>query len=158
MDYCTVTGCTNKLAALGLCMAHRWRLKTWGHLGTDLPINHPGQNKLICKVDGCNNGVRSRDMCAKHYTRNQLYGDPLATKKTGKPPRLCDIPGCGRKHHALGLCIMHRLRKQKGQDLFAAALPRGRKPIYTTPEAKKERARERNRDYMARTRMQKKAA
>ena len=43
----------------------------------------------ICKLENCNNKIKSRSWCQKHYTRNRRYGDPLIIKR--REPNLSEL-------------------------------------------------------------------
>ncbi|GAK42012.1 putative endonuclease [Paenibacillus sp. TCA20] len=56
-----------------------------------------------CAIEGCNEHVRSTGLCAKHYRRKWLYGDPTYEKQDYDRPKSCSACGIN-KVKALGLC------------------------------------------------------
>lgn len=38
-------------------------------------------SKPVCSIEGCNQPIRGRGWCTKHYQRWSKYGDPLVTQK-----------------------------------------------------------------------------
>lgn len=67
----------------------------------------------ICKVEGCNNPIRAKGLCNKHWQRQRKYGDSSVVIL--KPlPKKCEVPGCDNKPKARwsgkALCNKHYLR------------------------------------------------
>lgn len=53
------------------------------HVSRCIKPQEPKEKKepTICKIKGCEDKVRSKEMCSKHYDRSRLYGDPLFSKR-----------------------------------------------------------------------------
>lgn len=66
MKTCSVSGCSRKHHAKGLCMTHYNQ-----HLQDDI--------EEICSIDDCTNRISlksgNRKLCTKHYTRLRRHGD-----------------------------------------------------------------------------------
>lgn len=68
--------------------------------------------RKTCKVDGCDNNVRARGMCHKHYENWRCYG----RRKEGEQPLVtdkpCIIPGCENRIGGgkRGMCKKHYTR------------------------------------------------
>lgn len=62
-----------------------------------------------CSVEGCDKPANVpgtvKDLCAAHYRRRKIYGDPLGAP----PPRptICSVEGCERPIKARGWCSLH---------------------------------------------------
>ena len=71
-----------------------------------------------CSVDGCENELRAKGLCDKHYRRLKHTGK-LETKRDVSLYRgrttneLCDFPGCKNKIVTAGLCSNHYKQKLK---------------------------------------------
>jgi hypothetical protein len=78
---CKIEGC-GKVAITkvhGLCLKHDAKRRRWGDPIAVAPKKvGPG---VICNIDGCDQVVIAKDLCAKHYGRLQTYGDPLREPK-----------------------------------------------------------------------------
>lgn len=64
-----------------------------------------------CLVNGCDNPVKARGCCGKHYLRLQKYGDPERKIKVRKKCKICDNLSV-----AQGLCDKHYRRFKKVGD------------------------------------------
>ena len=70
----------------------------------------------ICSVEGCTKPVHALGMCAMHYRRVRLYGDPGGAEPlldTEANSKICSVDGCDRPVLAKGLCNMHYQRNRK---------------------------------------------
>jgi hypothetical protein len=74
------------------------------------------KDQRICNVEGCSTEWFAKKMCEIHYRRFKANGDPLVTKKGGKPKATCKITDCDRTAFGLGLCNMHYKRFRKYGD------------------------------------------
>lgn len=65
-----------------------------------------------CRADGCDIPVPApggaRGLCAKHYKRWKLYGDPLG--RAEPTPETCAVEGCDKPFKAKGWCSGHYTR------------------------------------------------
>lgn len=69
-----------------------------------------------CLIEGCEQKVRAKGMCSKHYYRLKNTGS-LETKRdttTWKSSKgTCEFPGCKNKRKSSGLCNTHYKQKLK---------------------------------------------
>ncbi len=73
----------------------------------------------ICKVENCENKIRAKNLCNKHYLRSYRHGDPLFTERERSITGICKIEGCENKYYGLGYCSKHYARfKKYGDPLF----------------------------------------
>lgn len=140
MKICKEDGCENKVQARGWCSMHyaRWR--------TGIPMGAPRYDKSrqssrwneqptedgLCEVDGCNDPVHAKRLCAFHY-RRKVAGVPFEQRKRGDK---CIVDGCERiGGSGGGYCHMHRYRFENDLDMDAESLQYStRKPVgYTRP-------------------------
>lgn len=64
----------------------------------------------ICSVDGCNNPVKYKGLCGKHYKRQWRHGDPTKTMLNMNWDK-CKVEGCTRlRRSSNGYCNTHRTR------------------------------------------------
>jgi hypothetical protein len=63
---------------------------------------------VCCKIDGCENAVKVRGMCSKHY---QQYFNSDSFVPSERFGRKCSIKGCSDKHKANGFCNKHNNKK-----------------------------------------------
>ena len=68
----------------------------------------------LCVVEGCNNRIRVRGFCAKHYERWRRHGDPFTVKLYESN---CNVEGCKGKHKGKGYCNFHLDRLRHGTPL-----------------------------------------
>jgi hypothetical protein len=78
-----------------------------------------------CSVQECENPHYSKGFCISHYRRWRKYGDPLESRKPGRPKRTCTIDGCDNPRAANGLCDKHRKRKDRNGEPLALRRLRG---------------------------------
>jgi len=65
-----------------------------------------------CKMQECTKLVAAKDLCATHYRRFRLYGDPSIVKQVHKKQaKICEVAGCGAKPTAHSLCPKHYKKK-----------------------------------------------
>lgn len=72
---CSISGCTNRAHARGLCPTHLRRQRLGQPMET--PVRVASYQGLVCSVDGCSTKVHSRGYCGTHYQRWWHHGDPL---------------------------------------------------------------------------------
>lgn len=73
----------------------------------------------ICSVADCDNPFLAKGLCAKHWRRNRLYGDPSAM---ARPPsaQICAVAACLRSDvQGWDLCRMHYHRMWRTGGLTA---------------------------------------
>lgn len=63
-----------------------------------------------CTIDDCNNPVRAKGLCSKHYERKRVHGDVHADFRT-KLKKVCRIADCGDYTVGDGLCAKHYARR-----------------------------------------------
>lgn len=85
---CSVEGCSKKHFANDLCAMHNYRLKKHGspHILQRLPASG------ICSRDGCDQPVRNKGLCVRHYDETRA---------------VCTVDGCDKPVHAHGVCSRH---------------------------------------------------
>lgn len=69
--------------------------------------------KRTCMIEDCENPVRCRGMCNRHYRRLRAARDPRAVDPI---IRICSILNCGQKIAGKGLCDKHYQRLRKHGD------------------------------------------
>lgn len=74
---------------------------------------------LPCSMSGCEDPVRSRNLCSAHY-----QSEYLAIPRHLRPS--CSVEGCTDDHHSRGFCYFHYLRDYNGVALNAPRLARGK--------------------------------
>ena len=93
---CSTSGCSNGVAARGLCCAH-------GARG-------------FCSTDGCNSGAVKDGLCVKHGANGFCTFDDcktytkargLCSRHGGGRTKVCDIEGCKTLAKARGRCTRH---------------------------------------------------
>jgi len=73
--------------------------------------------ELVCKTEGCDNLVRARGLCNRHYEE---------WRGTQVP---CSVQGCTRGARAKGMCSMHYYRwRNHGEVGQGEPMRRGRRP------------------------------
>lgn len=109
---CDTSGCERKHYADGLCNMHYQRLKKTGT--TDARVKQP----KYCKVEDCGMELKipyGRGMCARHYSKWRIHGDPLYTA-----PLLnigeCLVEGCEMAREVKGWCSKHYTRWSRYGD------------------------------------------
>lgn len=60
-----------------------------------------------CLIQDCENPVRARGWCNKHYIRWRTQGDPETVFQNNEG---CAVEGCERRHQAKGYCQKHYAR------------------------------------------------
>ncbi|WP_287868603.1 HNH endonuclease [Aeromonas sp.] len=68
----------------------------------------------ICSIDGCENKIKCKGLCSKHYQRFIKHGDAEAFKS--KRFFGCLVPGCNGKHRSKGYCMKHYHRLRANGD------------------------------------------
>ncbi len=69
------------------------------------------QEKIICKIEGCDGKHKGHGYCNKHYQRFKKNGDPyVLLSKKNKFDDKCTHPGCDSHFLARGLCNKHYQR------------------------------------------------
>lgn len=62
----------------------------------------------VCSVDGCNEPIKSKRLCEKHYTRQRRNGTTESLFKIVEiDVENCLVIGCERKHFRGGYCSTH---------------------------------------------------
>jgi hypothetical protein len=72
-----------------------------------------------CRVDGCSDPVRCRELCNKHYIRLRIKGttDWVSTRKREHPNSVCYFPGCTNGSVRIsGYCLTHETRIRRYGD------------------------------------------
>lgn len=84
-------------------------------------MSFKGYANLKCKIAGCENRPKARELCKKHY--QHLYRSKVAMPviDAGYAKRTCKAAGCERRSVAQELCAMHyqRLRKNGSTEIDA---------------------------------------
>lgn len=68
----------------------------------------PHPNAKPCSVPGCDDYMRCRGICNKHYQYMQYHGLPLPSKPV--KPVDCAVDGCQDKRGSKGFCLKHYTR------------------------------------------------
>ena len=68
-----------------------------------------------CSIQDCEDLVRARGMCNKHYLRWKNNGDPLVVKKRPRKTTLCTESECGQPTYMRDLCLRHYREWQRSQ-------------------------------------------
>lgn len=65
-----------------------------------------------CTEDGCENLVKARGLCSKHWKRWRKHGDTSFVGYRGRQRKydFCTIEGCEKEHFANSYCNMHNRR------------------------------------------------
>lgn len=82
-----------------------------------------------CSIKGCEENVKARGWCTKHWKRWYTHGDPQFTAS----PRQCVVNDCERPHYGRGLCSLHHQRWRKTGDPLGTRVPRARRRRPRTP-------------------------
>jgi len=77
--------------------------------GVDQPESTvPSPPKQACSHADCDEPVRAKGLCAKHYQRQRYAKKRAETPRTsGRGFGECSLEGCERKVHARGMCGAH---------------------------------------------------
>lgn len=78
-----------------------------------------GTVKSACSIEDCEDPMRSRGWCVRHYTRWMRKGDPLAPTRYKAPSyagAACIVDGCVRVIVAHGYCPTHLQRFRRYGD------------------------------------------
>lgn len=92
---CTVDGCVNLYRAKGYCSTHWAQMQKFGKIAPIRPKRKAGTKPDKCSVYNCDDPVKARDMCVKHYKRWLSHGSPFVNynKKHKKETiAACDKP------------------------------------------------------------------
>jgi hypothetical protein len=64
-----------------------------------------------CSIDGCDNFIRAKGLCGKHYERVRTHGNPYVDLRSGKkaPFVKCKVEDCKSEaiHKSQMLCNLH---------------------------------------------------
>lgn len=73
----------------------------------------------ICSFPDCGRTVRTRGLCAAHYTQHIRHGQckPLSTPGGQPKNRTCDAPDCDLPHYGLGYCERHYTAHRHGRPI-----------------------------------------
>lgn len=66
---------------------------------------------MICSVIDCNEFVKYKGLCGKHYKRQWRHGNPNVTLIKMHEGSLCEVLECSRVASKCGLCTLHYTRK-----------------------------------------------
>jgi hypothetical protein len=112
---CSVEACGRLQHSRGVCNGHYKRLKMWGELRPEVPlqerVHSAGQ---VCITDGCTRLARVKMRCGAHYDRHRRTGSDRPWQPL-KPIRydwddLCSVAGCQKAARKLGRCETHYQR------------------------------------------------
>lgn len=125
---CGVQGCGRHYYSRGYCRAHKARLDRNGEVFPHTPIAPPAAAaQKTCTREGCDKRVRTRDLCAMHYTREFNAGF-----RARGPADICSVEDCDRPVRSHAMCSLHysRLRTTGTTEL------RERTPMPTAERAR----------------------
>jgi hypothetical protein len=67
---------------------------------------------MVCLIEGCNQPIRYKGLCGKHYKRQWRHGDPTKTLiNMHEKNELCIVKGCYELARRGKLCKLHYTRK-----------------------------------------------
>lgn len=106
---------------LGECREIGWRAEFGVFGGLDENDRHridskrfarEAKTRRLCSIQGCKEPHDANGMCAKHWQRQYVHGDPLHVPFSGalKNSLTCIFPGCKRAYAAKGYCKRHYYR------------------------------------------------
>lgn len=100
---CAVDGCSRPVRVRGFCNAHYHRLRRYGDVRADVPIEKKRRGRTeVCGVTGCDETYRAKGLCGRHYMEarsSRLHQEP------------CVIAGCDRpRNRSTGYCARHYQR------------------------------------------------
>jgi|ERR1700677_1375642 len=73
---CDVSSCTRIACKKGLCKTHYERLRRYGDVRENDPINV--SRFVMCSILSCDRPHVAKGLCRTHYTRLQKHGDVMA--------------------------------------------------------------------------------
>lgn len=84
---------------------------------------------VLCSIEGCSKGARTKGWCSMHYWRWSKYGDPLKLMEKPENPKLCSVDDCTRTIKSMGMCNAHYLKNRKyGNPLFGKKFTKNGEP------------------------------
>lgn len=95
----------------------------WSRSGTlGEPASRRSKLPDSCTIGECENRPIGRSMCAKHYWRWSVLGDPNAPVRSYdmEHGESCTVPECDRPYRARGMCATHHERWRAHGDVLSA--------------------------------------
>ena len=151
-NVCYLNGCESKSVAFEVCDRHYKRLKrhqpVWCETeGCDV-VSMPRRNickacyaeatkkrpritqaMMKCKIDGCKNPSRAKNICQLHLGRIHNGVDLYApiTSRVRNIGKTCKVNGCDEDAKIKHLCILHYRRYKSMSDLDTPLKPKGKR-------------------------------